>query len=37
MISNGEFGEGTEEKKAVTCRVLRATKMMGSSSDDWIY
>jgi hypothetical protein len=26
-----------EDVNIVTCRAVRATKMMGSSSDDWIY
>jgi hypothetical protein len=26
-----------EDKDTVTCRVIRVTKITGSSSDDWIY
>jgi hypothetical protein len=26
-----------EDDNVVTCRMVRATKMTGSSSDDWIY
>jgi hypothetical protein len=31
------YSQGVCKQHTVTCRVVRATKMTGSSSDDWIY
>jgi hypothetical protein len=34
---NAEFYYGKTVVHIVTCRVVRMTRMTGSSSDDWIY
>jgi hypothetical protein len=31
------WGSGCIDQLTVTCRVVRVTKITGSSSDDWIY